>query len=72
MIKIFLTRDVVEWQKGNKRYRCFRRFNGEKAFYCLYVADVKHGSRMGMPIKIESLANINKWLEKTEVEIAED
>lgn len=40
MIKIFLNCGFAEWEKGNKRYKCRREFNGGKRIYTLLVADV--------------------------------
>ncbi len=74
MIKIMLNNGFVEFEKGNKRYKCFREFNGETTIYSLYVVDATHFLRIGKPIKSESLTNINRWLAlaKTEVEIVEN
>ena len=72
MIKIFLNEGSARWEKDNKSYGCFHEFNSEKAIYSLYVLPLPSRSRIENLIKSESLADINKWLAKTEVEIVED
>lgn len=82
MIKIFLNQGYLNqgyaaWEKDNKRYTCIRKFNGKKSIYdqkiyILYVADVAPSSKIEIPVKTKSLADLNKWLEKTEVEIEEN
>lgn len=77
MIKIFLNHGYAEWEKGNTRYKCIREFNGEKSIYdkkiyILYVTDVAHRFKIENSITSESLEDLNKWLEKIEVEIVED
>lgn len=67
MIKIVLNNGSARWEKDNKSYGCFREFNGEKTIYSLYVLPLPH-----LLIKSESLEDLNKWLEKTEVKIVED
>lgn len=71
MIKIFLYHSYAEWEKGNTRYKCIREFNGKKIIYALFVADVPNNLRLDNLIRSESLADINEWLAKTEVEIVE-
>lgn len=81
MIKIFLNSlnccsaewrsySFVEWEKGNKRYRCFRNINGGIIIYSLYIINLTN-LRIAKPIISESLADINTWLEKTKVKIEE-
>lgn len=70
MIKIMLIFGFAKWEKGNKRYRCCREYNGKTTIYSLYVRNTTT-YKTKPRIRSESLANINKWLEKTEVEIAE-
>lgn len=72
MIKIILNNSSARWVKDNKSYGCFREFNGEKTIYSLYVLPLPRRSRIENMIKSESLADINKWLEKIEVQIVED
>lgn len=72
MIKIILNNGSARWEKDNKSYTCFREFNGEKPIYSLYVSPLPRRSRIENMIKSESLADINKWLEKIEVQIVED
>lgn len=71
MIKIRLIFGFAKWEKGNKRYMCCREYNGKTTIYSLYVRNTTT-YKTKPRIRSESLANINKWLEKTEVEIAED
>lgn len=71
MIKILLNWGYVKFEKDNRSYMCFRRFDGEKTIYSLYVADVAHRSIIENSINSESLADINKRIEKTKVEISE-
>lgn len=76
MIKILLSLGVAAWEKDNKRYLCIRKFNGKKSIYdqkiyILYVEDVAPSSKIEIPVKTKSLADINKRLAKTEVEIVE-
>ena len=74
MIKIILNclnSGYAEWEKDNKKYRCLQNVDGEKKLYSLHVADLKH-LKIEKPIKKVSLADINKRLEKTEVEILEN
>lgn len=73
MIKIFLNGSnckFAEWQKGNKGYKCFRNIKGGIIIYSLYIINLTN-LRIANPIISESLADINKWLEKTKVEIVE-
>ena len=81
MIKIFLNSQnrcpaewgsysFVEWRKGNKGYKCFRNINDGIIIYSLYIINLTN-LRIANPIISESLADINKWLEKTKVEIVE-
>ncbi len=80
MIKIVLTWGIAIWEKDNKRYICIRKYNGEetiynKKIYILCVTDATNRSncsKIENSITSESLADINKRLEKTEVEIVED
>ena len=77
MIKIVLNCGIAAWEKDNKKYSCIRVFNGVKNIYSqktyrLYVVDVPNRSEIENPVSSESLADINKWLAKTEVEIVED
>lgn len=71
MIKIMLITGFVEFEKDNKRYKCFREYNGKTTIYCLYVwntATYKTEPR----IRSGSIADINKRIKKTKVEIVED
>ena len=73
MIKIFLNSsncEFVEWQKGNKRYKCFRNVDDEFIFYSLYITNLT-SLKIGSPIISDSLADINEWLKKTNIEIEE-
>lgn len=77
MIKIVLSMGIAAWEKDNKKYACIRKFNGEKSIYdkkiyILYVTDVAHRFKIENSITSESLEDLNKWLEKIEVEIVED
>lgn len=72
MIKIVLNWGYVEFEKDNKGYMVFRNGDGEKTIYSLYVTDVTHRSKIENSITSESLAEINKRLEKIKVEIVED
>ena len=72
MIKILLNWGYVEFEKDNKGYMVFRNVDGEKKIYSLYVTDVTHRSKIENSITSESLVDINKFLEKTEVEIVGD
>ena len=72
MIKIVLNNGSARGEKDNKSYGCFREFNGEKTIYGLYVLPLPRRLRIENMIKSESLADINEWLAKTEVEIVED
>lgn len=72
MVKIILNNGSARWEKDNKSYGCFREFNGEKTIYCLYVLPLPCHLRYGNMIKSESLADINEWLAKTEVQIVKD
>lgn len=71
MIKIMLIFGFAEWEKGNKRYKCRREFNGGKRIYTLLVEDVPNHLRLDNLIRSESLSDINEWLKNLEVEIAE-
>lgn len=71
MIKIVLTFGIAAWEKDNKRYTCVRKLNGEKKYY-LYVVGGTHRFKIGNSVTSGSLADINKRLEKIEVEIVED
>ena len=74
MIKIFLNclnYGFAEWEKDNKIYSCIQEFDDEKTIYSLTVLDPSH-LKIERPIIKQSLADLNKWLEKIEVEIAED
>lgn len=74
MIKIFLNclnSGFAEWKKDGIKYRCLQEFDGEKKIYSLCVLDIEH-LRIEKPIIKGSLADLNKYLEKTEVEIVED
>lgn len=44
----------------------------DKKIYILYVTDVAHRFKIENSITSESLEDLNKWLEKIEVEIVED
>lgn len=61
----------AEWEKDNKIYQCLQEFDYEKKIYSLSVLDPSH-FKIERPIIKQSLADLNKWLEKTEVEIVED
>ena len=74
MIKIVLSMGIAAWEKDNKRYTCIRKYKGEKSIYdkkiyILFVAGVGPSSKIEIPVKTKSLEDLNKWLEKTEVEI---
>lgn len=74
MIKIFLNclnSGFAEWEKDNKIYRCLQEFEDEKTIYSLSVLDASH-LKIERPIIKESLADLNKYLAKIEVEIVED
>ena len=77
MIKIILRMGFAAWEKDNKRYTCIRKFNGKKSIsgqkiYILFVAGLEPTSKIEIPVKTESLEDLNEWLAKTEVEIVED
>lgn len=74
MIKIFLdclNNGVAEWEKDNIKYMCIRDSDGITTRYSLSVYNAPH-LKIKSPIISESLAEINKRLRKTEVEIVED
>ena len=71
MIKILLNWGYVEFEKDNKGYKCCREYNGKTIISSLYVWNTTT-YKPEPRIRSESLADINKWLEKIEVEIAED
>ena len=74
MIKIFLNclnSGFAEWEKDNKKYRCLQNVHGEKKLYSLHVVDLKH-LKIEKPIKKVSLEDINKRIEKIEVQIVEN
>lgn len=73
MIKIFLNHGYAEFEKDNKRYKCFREYNGKTIIYSLVVVDVIHHLKNEKMIISASLTNINRCLafEKIEVQIVE-
>lgn len=71
MIKILLNCGLAEWEKGNKRYKCYRKYKGEITIYSLYVWNTTT-YKTDPRIISESLADINEWIKKIKVEIAED
>lgn len=75
MIKIILDSsncEFVEWEKGNKRYKCFRNVDGDFLMYSLYIMDFTSPKLFRSPIISDNLADINKRLEKAKFEIVED
>lgn len=70
MIKILLNCGFAEWEKGNKRYKCCREYNGKTTIYSLYVWNTTT-YKTEPRIRNESLVYINKRIEKTKVEITE-
>ena len=71
MIKILLNWGYVEFEKDNKGYKCCREYNGKTIIYSLYVWNTTTYNPKPR-IRSESLADINEWLKKIKVEIAED
>jgi hypothetical protein len=83
MIKIFLNSQnrcpaewgsysFVEWRKGNKGYKCFRNVDGETKTidYSLFIIDFPSLSIRPLIVS-DSLADINKRIKKTNIEIEE-